>query len=123
MAFRKEIVIKEKENKTMLSKETRKSLELQIEERANEIETKKREVLYHEFLRYLYEQYCNESNATDTNEELKYYQLIYGEHIIVILDTGYQQDIKQLLHYKENQGKLPEKLEMLFNEWILINKL
>lgn len=103
----------------MLSEKTRKDLEKQIEEikQQQRIETNKLKKLYDSFLKTIYEQY------SDKNKELEYYKLVYGKHIIVLLQTGYQQDTKQLLHYRKTKGKLPKRLEMKFNEWLLTNKV
>lgn len=103
----------------MLIEETRKDLEKQIEEIKEQqpIEEKKLEELYRSFLQNTYNQY------SDENKELEYYQLVYGKHIVVEFGTGYQQDTKQLLHYRKTKGKLPKRLEMKFNEWLLTNKV
>lgn len=107
----------------MLSEETRKDLEKQIEEIKEQQRIERRKLrkklrkLYSKFLEDMYNQYG------DNHQELKYYQLVYGKHLVVTLQTGYHQDIKQLLHYRTTKGKLPKRLETKFNEWLLTNKV
>lgn len=76
--------------------------------------------LYFEFLDYIWISTFGKSVTIEEANE-KFYNLFY----MLKRNSYLTQDAKQLLEWmdKENNGKLPVNIEIMFNEWLLQKKL